>query len=312
MGAHRSEGRRDWLQQDAVEQPPIQSMNPWNIMIKHRQVHRRGRRSQMTMSYTDPVISMDLLRTVLQPSFNEDILGVFRKYMKFFEKAASNVKENVEEDVQTDQLIREACRNCLENAKLLFSDGDKTTVSRPGLEPQVKRVKLEDDLSQRASPIPKKRKGRPTAPAGCYDKPVTHSNTTKPKTSESVKREGPKWDPSRLTEASTFVLGSRANKALGMGGTRGRIYIKHADLFKYAADAQDKHWLAERQHMRATGGKMAYLLIEEDVQDLSQSDDYKDCPDLKMTPVELKPFTVPLWMVEKMQKAMEAQSSGKE
>ncbi|KAJ7984315.1 hypothetical protein DPEC_G00363480 [Dallia pectoralis] len=25
---------------------------------------------------------------------------------------------------------------------------------------------------------------------------------------------------------------------------------------QYAADAQDKHWLAERQHMRATGGKM--------------------------------------------------------
>lgn len=33
-------------------------------------------------SYTDPVISMDLLRTVLQPSFNEDIVAVFRKYMK--------------------------------------------------------------------------------------------------------------------------------------------------------------------------------------------------------------------------------------
>ncbi|XP_024300977.1 ubiquitin-conjugating enzyme E2 C isoform X4 [Oncorhynchus tshawytscha] len=120
----------------------------------------------------------------------------------------------------------------------------------------------------------KKRKGRPTAPVGSYDKPVTYSNVPKPKTLESVKREGPKWDPSRLNEGSTFVLGSRANKALGMGGTRGRIYIKHAELFKYAADAQDKHWLAERQHMRATGGKMAYLLIEEDVQDLSLSDDY--------------------------------------
>uniref|UniRef100_A0A8C7UME1 Deoxynucleotidyltransferase terminal-interacting protein 1 n=1 Tax=Oncorhynchus mykiss TaxID=8022 RepID=A0A8C7UME1_ONCMY len=194
--------------------------NPWNIMIKHRQVYRRGRRSQMTMSYTDPVISMDLLRTVLQPSFNEDIMGVFRKYMKFFEKAASNVKENFEEDVQTEQLIREACRNCLENAKQLFSDGEKSAVARPGPEPPVK-----------------------------------------PKTSESVKREGPKWDPSRLNEGSTFVLGSRANKALGMGGTRGRIYIKHADLFKYAADAQDKHWLAERQHMRATGGKMVRALL---------------------------------------------------
>ncbi|PKU33485.1 hypothetical protein llap_16215 [Limosa lapponica baueri] len=42
-----------------------------------------------------------------------------------------------------------------------------------------------------------------------------------------------------------------------MGGTRGRLYIKHPHLFKYAADPQDKHWLAEQQHMRATGGKMA-------------------------------------------------------
>uniref|UniRef100_A0A4W4ESH4 Deoxynucleotidyltransferase terminal-interacting protein 1 n=1 Tax=Electrophorus electricus TaxID=8005 RepID=A0A4W4ESH4_ELEEL len=261
--------------------------NPWNIMIKHRQVHRRGRRSQMTVSYTDPVISMDLLRTVLQPSFNEDIMAVFRKYMKFFEKAASNVKENVGEDVHTDQLIKEACRNCLDHAKQLFPDTEKIT-QRPVFDHLVKRSRqMEDDSNQRGSPIPKK-----------------------PKTSEPIKREGPKWDPSRLNEKSTFVLGSRANKALGMGGTRGRIYIKHADLFKYAADAQDKHWLAERQHMRATGGKMAYLLIEEDVQDLAISEEYKDCPDLRMD--ELKPFVVPGWMVEKMQKAMEAQRSEKE
>ncbi|XP_062852735.1 deoxynucleotidyltransferase terminal-interacting protein 1 [Trichomycterus rosablanca] len=306
MGAHRSEGRRDWLQQDAGEQQPIHTVNPWNIMIKHRQVQRRGRRSQMTVSYTDPVISMDLLRTVLQPSFNEDILAVFKKYMKFFEKAASNVKENVGEDIQTDQLIREACRNCLEHAKQLFPE---ISVQRPVFDPSVKRSRqMDDDSSQRGSPIPKKRKGRP--PVIPYDRPVQYNISMKPKIPEAVKREGPKWDPSRLTEKSTFVLGSRANKALGMGGTRGRIYIKHSDLFKYAADAQDKQWLAERQHMRATGGKMAYLLIEEDIQDLVISDEYKDCPDLKLD--ELKPFIVPVWMIEKMQKAMEAQRSEKE
>ncbi|XP_066520354.1 deoxynucleotidyltransferase terminal-interacting protein 1 [Hoplias malabaricus] len=312
MGAHRSEGRRDWLQQDVAEQQQqhIQPVNPWNIMIKHRQVHRRGRRSQMTVSYTDPVISMDLLRTVLQPSFNEDILAVFRKYMKFFEKAASNVKENVGEEVQTEQLIREACRNCLEHAKQLFPETEKT-VQRPAFDPAVKRSRqMDDDSSQRGSPIPKKRKGRPPGQVLSYERHIPYSTPIKPKTTEPIKREGPKWDPSRLNDKSTFVLGSRANKALGMGGTRGRIYIKHADLFKYAADAQDKHWLAERQHMRATGGKMAYLLIEEDIKELSLSEEYKDCPDLRLD--ELKPFAVPVWMVEKMQKAMEAQRSEKE
>lgn len=250
---------------------------------------------------------MDLLRTVLQPSFNEDILAVFRKYMKFFEKAASNVKENVGEDVQTEQLIREACRNCLDHAKLLFPDVEKPA-PKPIFDPSVKRSRqMDDDASQRGSPIPKKRKGRP--PIVSYDRPIHYSMSVKPKVLEPIKREGPKWEPSRLSEKSTFVLGSRANKALGMGGTRGRIYIKHADVFKYAADSQDKQWLADRQHMRATGGKMAYLLIEEDIQDLAISDEYKDCPDLKLD--ELKPFVVPIWMVEKMQKEMESQRTEK-
>ncbi|ELK38380.1 Deoxynucleotidyltransferase terminal-interacting protein 1 [Myotis davidii] len=100
----------------------------------------------------------------------------------------------------------------------------------------------------------------------------------------------------------------------GDGGTRGRIYIKHPHLwkeikrgylFKYAADPQDKHWLAEQHHMRATGGKMAYLLIEEDIQDLAASDDYRGCLDLKLE--ELKSFVLPSWIVEKMRKYMETQ-----
>lgn len=105
------------MEQDGSEQ--AEQSPPWNLMIKHRQIHRRGRRSHMTVSYTDPQVSMDLLRAVLQPSFNDDIMAVFRKYQKFFEKAAENVKENVGDDVQTDQLIREACRNVLEHVRSL-------------------------------------------------------------------------------------------------------------------------------------------------------------------------------------------------
>lgn len=37
--------------------------------------------------------------------------------LQFFEKAAENVKENVGDDVQTDQLIKEACRNVLEHVR---------------------------------------------------------------------------------------------------------------------------------------------------------------------------------------------------
>ncbi|XP_026581204.1 deoxynucleotidyltransferase terminal-interacting protein 1-like, partial [Pseudonaja textilis] len=114
--------------------------SPWNIMIKHRLVQRRGRRSQMMTSFTDPVVSMDLLRAVLQPSINEEIQAVFGKYMKFFQKAAGNVRENVGEDVDTEQLIQETCRSCLEQAKLLFCDG-KRPVARVVHEAPAIKVK---------------------------------------------------------------------------------------------------------------------------------------------------------------------------
>ncbi|NXS59168.1 TDIF1 protein, partial [Brachypteracias leptosomus] len=282
-----------------------------NIMIKHRLVQRRGRRSQMTTSFTDPAVSMDLLRAVLQPSINEEIRGVFNKYMKFFQKAAVNVRDNVGEEVDPEQLIQETCRNCLEQAKLLFSDGKKIVPRLPHEQAVPKRSRqVDEELQRRGSPVPKKagEKGRPPGQSLCNDRGASGVAAWKLKVSEPVRRDGPKWDPSRLTETTTFVLGSRANKALGMGGTRGRLYIKHPHLFKYAADPQDKHWLAEQQHMRATGGKMAYLLIEEDIRDLAASDDYRDSVDLRLE--ELKPFVPPAWMTQKMQRHMETLRRG--
>ncbi|ERE71601.1 deoxynucleotidyltransferase terminal-interacting protein 1 [Cricetulus griseus] len=212
--------------------------------------------------FTDPAISMDLLRAVLQPSINEEIQSVFNKYMKFFQKAALNVRDNVGEEVDAEQLIQEACRSCLEQAKLLFSDGEKVIPRLTHELPGIKRGRQAEEESHRGSPIPKKRKGRPPGHVLSNDRAAA-GMVWKPKSCEPIRREGP----------------------------------------KYAADPQDKHWLAEQHHMRATGGKMAYLLIEEDIRDLAASDDYRGCLDLKLE--ELKSFVLPPWMVEKMRKYME-------
>ncbi|KAH0619358.1 hypothetical protein JD844_019403 [Phrynosoma platyrhinos] len=213
-----------------------------------------GQGAAMMTSFTDPVVSMDLLRAVLQPTINNEIQAVFGKYMK---KAAGNVRENVGEDVDTEQLIHETCRNCLEQAKLLFCDGKKSVARLPHEVPTMKRAKpVEEEVNQHGSPIPKKRKGRPPGQSQLSDPKPVGMNMGKTKSCEPVPRDGPKWDPARIKDSTPLVLGSRANKALGMGGTRGRLYIKHPHMFKYAADPQDKHWLAEQQHMRATGGKM--------------------------------------------------------
>lgn len=47
----------------------------------------------------------------MQPASLSPSRGVL---LQFFQKAASNVRENVGEEVDSEQLIQETCRNCLE------------------------------------------------------------------------------------------------------------------------------------------------------------------------------------------------------
>ena len=116
------------------------------------------------------------------------------------------------------------------------------------------------------------------------------------------RREGPKWEPDRLEQNTLFILGSRANKALGFGQTRGRLYIKHPELFKYSGDQMDKEWLAKANLMATTGGK-AYLMVLSDILQLAQSPEYSSHP--KQQPEELVGFRVPQWMIEKMKAYIE-------
>ncbi|ESN98814.1 hypothetical protein HELRODRAFT_135237, partial [Helobdella robusta] len=112
------------------------------------------------------------------------------------------------------------------------------------------------------------------------------------------------WNPKRLTAETEFIMGSKANKALGLGATRGRVYMKHPDLFKYTSDQDDKQWLVENRYMSATGGK-TYILILDDIRELAHTDEYRDCPGLALN--ELVGFTVPIRMIKKMQDHMNSQ-----
>eukprot|EP00057_Strongylocentrotus_purpuratus_P032920 XP_789382.1 PREDICTED: deoxynucleotidyltransferase terminal-interacting protein 1 [Strongylocentrotus purpuratus] len=151
-------------------------------------------------------------------------------------------------------------------------------------EPERKRSKHNPDNNSTFSLRPppriqtRKRKGRPPAHHRDYTDVITTSSSGSYKSNkvkvEPVKKEGPKWDPSRLVHGSRFVMGAKANKALGLGATRGRLYIKHPELFKYAGDQDDKQWLYDNHLMPATGGK-AYILLLEDVLDLAETEEYK-------------------------------------
>lgn len=105
---------------------------------------------------------MDLLQAVLQPSVNEEIQALFKKYMKFFQKAALKVRDNVGEEVNAERLIQKPCGSCLKQAKLLFSDGEiiipRLTHELPGIKCDEQ---AEEECAHWESPIPKKRKRWP-------------------------------------------------------------------------------------------------------------------------------------------------------
>ncbi|KAK2161897.1 hypothetical protein LSH36_108g07137 [Paralvinella palmiformis] len=263
--------------------------------------------------------SLDLLRSNLQKFINKEIDDVIQKYINvFFRPGIDNIRENNGHMAVSDDHIQAVCQQILEEAKKLYATGSRCNTPDPNdnvsesgsLAPpesrdirekklDLFRIKKRRGSSDSEASISKKpkRKGRP---------PLKLSNgrpTTKQNRHEPVKKEGPKWDPDRLVPEIKFVMGAKANKALGLGAQRGRLYIKHPDLFKYAGDQEDKNWLHENHHMPATGGK-AYLLVVDDVLNLAETEEYRDSPGLMLD--EIVGFTVPDWMREKMKIQMKA------
>lgn len=97
-------------------------------------------------------------------------------------------------------------------------------------------------------------------------------------------------------------MGAKANKVLGYGQTRGRLYVRHPELVRYSGDQEDKEWLAAKNLMPPSGGK-AYLMILEDIYELTQNDDYRNSPHLQLH--EMKGFEVPTFLLNKIRAFME-------
>jgi len=237
----------------------------------------------------------------------------------------------------SEQHIQAVCRQILEEAKKMYfgtnisshipvnsptngesldSIFDNENVKNSSQDKAKKRHHCDNDSDSEngslnsglVKPVSIKRKKIIKQNASLTKAKANHKHVTKSHRSESVRREGPKWDSSRLTEDTKFVLGSKANKALGFGATRGRLYTKHADLFRYIGDQEDKQWLYERGLMPPAGGR-AYLIIMQDIYDLLETEEYKKAPGVN--PLDMGTgFTVPINMINKMKNIMESMKSG--
>ena len=77
-----------------------------------------------------------------------------------------------------------------------------------------------DSETNLRAPGVKKKKGR-------HLLSLTGRATPSKLSKDAWKREGPKYDPERLVETTRFVMGSKANKAMGFGATRGRSVLRN-------------------------------------------------------------------------------------
>ncbi|KFM70244.1 Deoxynucleotidyltransferase terminal-interacting protein 1, partial [Stegodyphus mimosarum] len=258
--------------------------------------------------------SLDILRQNMQKFINKEIDDIIQKYVeKFFKPGIENIKINNGENSVSDQHIHSVCRQILEEAKKMYlsttnrggspadfvetENGSSSEQKPNNFSKTLVKKRKDSDTDSEASFIPvkpKRRKGRPPNISSGRSTPMKFKV-------EQVRREGPKWDPARLTSDTRFIMGAKANKALGLGATRGRLYIKHPEIFKYSGDQEDKQWLYDHNLMPATGGK-AYMLLVEDIKELAESEEYRNNPAL-MTD-EIVGFTVPDSIIQKMKQTM--------
>jgi len=268
----------------------------------------------------DPTSALETLRSLIQPEINIRIQKVLSDIAESHLKPAiRNLRLNLGEENVPGAALEEVCISALENAKEVYqqslvdtklqqrftnNNNINNNTSRGGNGPNQVLKRSFSNNSHASSPVTKKSMviksglGRPNTDLILVNK-----------AGRPVRREGPKWESDRLTSDTLFILGSRANKALGFGQTRGRLYIKHPELFKYSGDQTDKEWLAKANLMATTGGK-AYLMVLQDILDLAESPEYSSHP--KQQPGELVGFTVPEWMLEKMKAYIETAKTNPE
>ena len=259
--------------------------------------------------------SLDSVRQILQKSINKEIDKVIQRYIQeFFQPALENIRINNGEEMVAEEHMNTVCRQILEESKKMytadsrsvtpdlsdnFSDSGSVSENRGTRSNKPfcylkRRMSSSSENSSHAQYIKKKVQSHLHGNSG-------RSTPSKIGRNDPVIREGPKWDDDRLKMDTLFVMGAKANKALGLGATRGRLYIKHPEIFKYSGDQDDKQWLHERHYMPATGGK-TYLLLVADIKELARTEEYRNNPGVEAE--ALVGFGVPEWMLEKMKRQM--------
>lgn len=263
--------------------------NPFNMTARNFPKRRHilkntsGFLNRTRGNNSSPTKALEQVRAALQPSLNVEIERVLHSYQEMFRMAAYNVGDNTKEPVTEDH-ISHILRRSLEEAKNLFKLQSES--KDPNRSPDKKDEKI---WTPARHVIIKKKKVKKDE-----------------KTEQKDNFDYPPWDDERITEETELIMGVKANKILGYASARGRLYIRHPQLFKYMGDQDDKQWLYENGHMPMTGGK-AFLMLADDIRLLATSHpDYKD--NLGIKPDDVKGFVVPESFRKKIKLFMKRQA----
>lgn len=200
-----------------------------------------------------------------------------------------NLGDNLKEQVTEDH-VSYVLRSCLEEAKKLF------------------KIEVSDEDAEKCA-----------VDAAVVEKPWTPArNVIIKKNKMQLRREArnneakkdtfdyPLWNESRLVDNVEIIMGFKAQKILGFASARGRLYIRHPQLFKYQVDQDDKQWLSDQAHIPSNAGK-SFLMLAEDIRLLAiRHPDYKD--NLGIKEEDIKGFTVPEFILKKVKLCMKKQA----
>jgi len=212
---------------------------------------------------------------------------------KFFDDAFDRAKKIFSDSIRETKVV------CMTRGSpaLLATGGKRSRPASPDLWNKNLQVAAWNSPTRSLSPAKKRGRLKQATVAGgnkAYNSPYRALKV-------DVRRKIENWDPNKLTTETNFVMGTKANKALGLGATRGRIYMKHPELFKYSGDHDDKKWMVKNGCMAATGGKNTFIMNADDVTELYEAE-YKESQGTHLE--ELKFFKLPNFILCKMRSAM--------
>uniref|UniRef100_A0A915KPA0 DNTTIP1 dimerisation domain-containing protein n=1 Tax=Romanomermis culicivorax TaxID=13658 RepID=A0A915KPA0_ROMCU len=269
----------------------LESSSPFNkrLLMLQEMLNKSGGSSKRSVTsamqrnkcyiHQNPLKTLDFLRQIVQASINKEIDSIIQHYMqKYFAPAIINIQRNGFH--VPDEQIHLICRRILEETKKIYLVSVEPSKENDLFDACDDKVVFPRIINKH---IPISLRGKRKEP--CESDSESDISQCSSKTSGSAR-----WNPDRLNKNTLFVLGSKANVALGLAAQRGRIYVKHPDLFKYAIDAEDNQSFYENNQKVLRFGRRAFFVILDDILELLESPEYKHSPTAR--PDDLKGFTI--------------------